>query len=123
LGINDAENFNWPYYMGMDGKGRLCVADSHNCAIKLYDPRTFKYIGKIGGEKFACILGFAYDSIESGFFHAYDYDKSQLMSFSSDGNFSNYIDIDLPVKASDVNIDRQGNIVLSVFDGYMKYKR
>lgn len=45
------------------------------------------------------------------------------MSFSSDGNFSNYIDIDLPVKASDVNIDRQGNIVLSVFDGYMKYKR
>lgn len=45
------------------------------------------------------------------------------MSFSSDGNFFNYIDIDLPVKASDVNIDRQGNIVLSVFDGFMKYER
>jgi len=123
LGTEDATNFNWPYYMSMDGRGRLVVADSHNRCLKMFDPKTLRYLGNVGKDKFACATGFTYDDTGSGYYYCCDYDLSQLMSFHSDGRFVEYIDTSLPVKGSDLNMNGDGRLVVSVFDGYFVYEK
>lgn len=123
VGKDDATNFNWPYYMCLDDRGRLAVADSHNCCVKLFDSKSLKYLGQFGKEKFTCACGLTYDGTGNGCFYVCDYDNRQLMNFASDGQFIEYIDQQMPIAGAAVDIIRPQEFVITVFDGYIKYKK